>query len=650
MGVEPSVKSRELSMNTARTTALGVFFVAAVLIVIAGLLFFRHYSARIIIDAQQNLYAVSELESDKLGTLVHERFSDANIFVDHPAVQLILDKRIQGPALQQEMGRVTSAIEHTSRIYGYTDIFVLDLALRVVAPATAAPLQPAERSALETAIRTGQPVLADIHIGPGGEPDYGIAQPVFTDGDASKPVLGAAFLERNGRKDLFPMMTTWPTSSASAETILLRRDGEQALYINPPRLDPSVRSLSMRRSMSEKRNAAVRALEAGDGLVEGIDYRGAEVVGAAHRIEGTPWVMLSKVDREEIERPVRTLMVGTAALMAMLLAASGAIPWYLWRSSLQRLSAERAALAERYATAARTSIDGYIVTDGTSRLLEVNPAVVRISGYSESELLGMSIHDLDAIESPEDTAARTTGLVESGGNVFQSRWKRKDGALIDVEVSATYLSGSNGGQFHAFVRDITRRKEMEEAIAQSRKLLQDVIDNSGSLVYAFDKDGRCLLINRATELAIGATAATALGKPRETIMPADAAAAHRANDLQVMQGQKSVTTEEDNIEADGRHTYISVKFPLIDTYGAIYGVAGVSTDITERKRTEEKVDQQLQELKRWYEATLGREDRILELKREVNALCKQLGQTPPYGRMDDDAGAAAPLVTAEHTD
>lgn len=76
------------------------------------------------------------------------------------------------------------------------------------------------------------------------------------------------------------------------------------------------------------------------------------------------------------------------------------------------------------------------------------------------------------------------------------------------------------------------------------------------------------------------------------------------------------------------------------------GAVVVHTDITHRKRAEEKDQQQLKELRQWYEITLGREDRVLELKTEVNALRRRLGEEPCYASVEPAAGGDAPPVPA----
>ncbi|MFO8049691.1 MAG: PAS domain S-box protein, partial [Desulfosudaceae bacterium] len=97
-----------------------------------------------------------------------------------------------------------------------------------------------------------------------------------------------------------------------------------------------------------------------------------------------------------------------------------------------------------YAHILNTSIDGFWILDSQGRVLESNPAAARMLGYRQRELMGMAINDIDAEENPDQTRQRLARLSESGYDRFETRHRRKDGGLIDVEISARYLPEKNG--------------------------------------------------------------------------------------------------------------------------------------------------------------------------------------------------------------
>lgn len=144
----------------------------------------------------------------------------------------------------------------------------------------------------------------------------------------------------------------------------------------------------------------------------------------------------------------------------------------------QKLARESIGLqAERYLTLLNTTVDGFWLVDSRGALLDVNQGYCRMSGYTKEELLGMHIPDLEAQETPEETAAHIQAIMQSGFDRFSTRHRRKDGTIIDVEVSTSFMQ--RRGEFLAFCRDITertraeaQRRRYEEKLQEARKLAE----------------------------------------------------------------------------------------------------------------------------------------------------------------------------------
>jgi two-component system sensor histidine kinase/response regulator len=123
----------------------------------------------------------------------------------------------------------------------------------------------------------------------------------------------------------------------------------------------------------------------------------------------------------------------------------------------------------------------------------------------------------------------------------------------------------------------------------SDRELQSILDNSTAVIQVKDVDGRYLRINRRFEEIFGLNRSKILGKTDHELFPKEIADRFRANDLEVMQTARPLEFEETAPHQDGLHNYISIKFPLFDDAGAVYATGGIFTDITDRKRVEEKL-------------------------------------------------------------
>ena len=129
----------------------------------------------------------------------------------------------------------------------------------------------------------------------------------------------------------------------------------------------------------------------------------------------------------------------------------------------------------------------------------------------------------------------------------------------------------------------------ERALAHHQEQLQAILDNCTACIYLKGLDGRYRLVNRQFEKLFHVKLAELIGKNDFDLFPAAVAEAVRANDVLVAAQAAPMELEEVVPHDDGLHTYVSLKFPMRDVVGNIYGVCGISTDITERKRNEERL-------------------------------------------------------------
>ena len=139
-------------------------------------------------------------------------------------------------------------------------------------------------------------------------------------------------------------------------------------------------------------------------------------------------------------------------------------------------------------------------------------------------------------------------------------------------------------------RLLTERTEALEARRASEGKLQAILDNTTSVVYVKDVEGHYLLVNRRFGEIFHVDPKTIAGKTNFDVFPEEVARNFRAYDRETLVQSTTLEIEEVVPQDDGLHTYISVKFPLRDDHGGVYALAGISTDITERKRAEDQIN------------------------------------------------------------
>ena len=247
-------------------------------------------------------------------------------------------------------------------------------------------------------------------------------------------------------------------------------------------------------------------------------------------------------------------------------------------------------IAAKYSSLFNTTSDGIWIHDLEGRILEVNDAYCRMSGYARNELVGMPVSRLEATETPEEAAARIRKVVESGGHDrFESRHRRKDGSVFDVDIAALFFR-SRGGRIAIFARDITERKRAEAELRESRSKYRSLIETTNDFIWEMDALGKYTYCSPQMEKRWGFKPDEMIGRTLFDVMPPEerAGVAGRFAEL-AMSPQPFSGLESTAVVTGGRHIRIETSgVPFFDDHGRLLGFRGISRDITERKRAEDE--------------------------------------------------------------
>jgi len=253
--------------------------------------------------------------------------------------------------------------------------------------------------------------------------------------------------------------------------------------------------------------------------------------------------------------------------------------------NLRRNITESKRTDEKYRIILSTALDGFYIVGLDTRLLDVNASYCKMVGYTREELLKMSIPDIEAIETPEESAQHSKKLVAQGYDFFETQHRCKDGKIIDVEVSVHYIDVEDG-QMVVFVRNITERKQAEQSLIESEGKYRTLIENIPQKIFFKNKDSVYISCNSNYAEDLQLKPAEISGHTDYDFYPRDSAEKYRAEDKRVIESGNIERIEERYIEHGQEITMEKFKTPFIDESGKTIGVLGIFHDITQQKETE----------------------------------------------------------------
>ncbi len=270
-------------------------------------------------------------------------------------------------------------------------------------------------------------------------------------------------------------------------------------------------------------------------------------------------------------------------------------------SNMQRnLAQTTQSLREREQNLATTldSIgDAVIATDVKGMVTRINPVAEQLTGWLSEEAKGQPIKSIfpiidattrEPIESPIEK------VIKMGEIIYLSNHTTlisKDGTEYQIADSAAPIRDEEDnilGMVLVF-HDVTEQYQLRMATAKSKRDLQAIMDHSPSIIDVKDTEGRFTFINQQFEKIFNVQLEDIIGKTLHDIFPKDIAERIKHNDAAVLETQQTLESEEVAPHDNGLHSYISIKFPLFDDEGKIYSLCSISTDITDRKRAEDKL-------------------------------------------------------------
>jgi PAS domain S-box-containing protein len=450
--------------------------------------------------AHDNLEAIAKLKVGQIERWLEGHRQDTQSAINTPLFTAELQRWLQSNRRDpQSRARLLDHLQRMAIAGHYRDVSLRAAADGALLLSSSGQSDAAaDRTAAMSAAQEMQPVVDDLHFPAADSEEIGLDFYFPISLAAGAPALGVLDIQDNPANFLFPLVGRWPGLSPSAETLLFRIDGQAIVYLNSPRHGANA-ALRFRLPVSTPYLLAAQAAGGKIGALVGVDYREAPSLGYALPVAGTTWLMMAKIDQAEAYAQLNIVsLFATMVVIFLLLLAT----WWIFehsRSAEARYSHQLAQelLSKRLSFLSRYANDAMLLSDLKGAIIEANERSSALYGYAHDELIGMNISGLRAPQLREDLRLTLEKLEKREHLVYESEAIHKDGHLFPLEASSSMIDMDGQKYFQWIIRDITERKQMEQALRASEQRFRQTFDYAPIGMAMVGLDGRFLAVNPA---------------------------------------------------------------------------------------------------------------------------------------------------------
>jgi len=565
-----------------------VLAIVMLILIVGGLGAYLNQEQQLRQQAEEDLQTIAELKTNQIAAWRAERLSDATILTESPFFTAGVSKWLSDPQETQQTA-ILARLRSLQVRASYANVLLVDENGRVLLNLNEKQVAFPESTlqAMAEAFQNRRPTMTDLHEGPDDQtPHMDVIAPLFASSDPTVPPFGAVILQVDATRFLYPLIQSWPTNSASAETLIIRQDGDTVLFLNALRYAPDA-ALTLRIPLTQTDVPAVAAVLGQRGIYQGHDYRGVEVLSVITAIPDSPWFMIAKVDASEILDAWRSRSVGGQILIAALIisiAIAGNVVWQRNQNqhyeALFQAEKARHESEKRYRRLLDTMLEGCQIIGFDWRYLYINAAAAQHGRRSKEDLLGQTMMACyPNIKNTALFAALKRSMEDRVSQHLENEFYFENGDSVWFDLRVQPVPE---GLF-ILSYDITERMQAAQKTAE----LAAIVQSSQDAILSTNLDGVIMSWNAGAETTYGYKASEVIGKSIVLLTPPD----YQNEIIEILEtikrGERVARREIHRQRKDGQFITIALTAsPLRDSEGQIVAASTIARDITERKRAE----------------------------------------------------------------
>lgn len=460
-----------------------IFSIFVIGIVFTGFIYYKNYEKQFRTEVENQLTAIADLKVEQLVQWRKERLGDADILYRNMDFAKHIKNYLNSPNDLNSKNEIIDWMRKIEESYGYERICFHDsLGIeKLYYPFKIDYSDSAFKSSFNVVMQTKKIVFQDFYRNTYDNRVYlHILIPIISDSKEGK-ILGVLAMRIDPEKYLYPLINKWPTSSKTSETLIARREGDSAVFLNELKFQANS-ALNLRIPLNRKDILVVKSVLGENGVVEGLDYKGDHVIGYVSSIPNSPWFMVARMNMEEVLTPLKEFQWMIAILVIVLVFGSGSGAGLIWRHQRVKFYKEKsdAALALvaseiRFRRLFESAKDGILIIDAdTGLIVDINPFLINMLGYPKEAFYGKTIRDLSFFKNVVDIENNFLELQKKEYIRYNDLpLETSDGRKIFVEFISNIYMVNEKKIIQCNIRDITDRFNAEEEIRKLNAELEN---------------------------------------------------------------------------------------------------------------------------------------------------------------------------------
>lgn len=485
--------------------------ILCLLIIFGGYYSYQFQSNSIRQQKYQVLNSIADLKANQIETWIKERNADANVFIRSPfftaGVESFISSSDDAEIKQKILQRITIVKEG----YGYQNIFITDKKGKILVSVDQelTTIDSITLSNIKQTFKSKKIINSDLYFCQTGDAIHlDFNAPII---DESNHVIAVIVFRIDPEDFLYPLIKAWHTPHQTGENVLTRVEKDGMLILNDLRLKDGM-ALKYKFPLSNTEAPSVKAMKGAEGIIDGVDYRGVEVLAHVQKISGTNWWLVSKVDKSEIfaELHLQLYLIFGISLGLIFIVTAGLMLLYNSRQKIiyRELYSKEKELwqfQEKFKVTLDSIGDGVITTNLDGKIEYMNQLAEELTGWTLRDARGRNLTDVYIIK------AETTGEIENNpvqkvlahgivkylaNHTILISKKGKEIPVMDTGAPMYNPEGEVIGVVLAF-QDETDKRKQQKLIAESESRYRNLVENALVGVYSSTIGGEILYGNEA---------------------------------------------------------------------------------------------------------------------------------------------------------